>query len=73
MALSLFPQNLKHSSQLIFRLTRRAELGLPYVVRRVGNTQLAAHVFDLPTAFVLFQRRDDLALGDLAFAHRWSS
>jgi hypothetical protein len=53
-------------------MPREAELGLPYLGHRVGNSLLAAHVIDLPTAFVLFQRRNDLALGELALAHRWS-
>jgi hypothetical protein len=49
-----------------------AIFGLPYVVRRVGNPQLAAHVFYLPTALDLLQRRDDPTLGELAFAQRSS-
>lgn len=47
-----------------------AVLGLPGVIRRFRDAQLAAHVFDLPTALDLLQRRDDLALGEFAVAHR---
>jgi hypothetical protein len=72
LALSLPPQNLRHVDQLLAGMPREAELGLPYLGHRVGNSLLAAHVIDLPTAFVLFQRRNDLALGELALAHRWS-
>jgi hypothetical protein len=72
MAQSLLPQNLRHVDQLLSELPRGAELGLPYLGHRVGNSLLAAHVIDLPTAFVLFQLPNDLALGELAFAHRWS-
>jgi len=49
-----------------------AVLGLPHVVRGIGNAQFAAHIFDLPTTLDLLQGRDDLALGELAFAHLWS-
>ncbi|QNM61146.1 hypothetical protein XHV734_2366 [Xanthomonas hortorum pv. vitians] len=47
-------------------------LGLPDIVRRIGNAQLTAYILDLAAALNLLQRGDNLALGELALAHRWS-
>ncbi|NIK42014.1 hypothetical protein [Xanthomonas arboricola] len=46
-----------------------AVLGLPGVLGRLENAQLVINTFDLVAAPNLFQRGDDLAFGELAFAH----
>jgi len=44
-----------------------AVLGLPDVVSRLGNAQLATDILNLAAALDLLQSGDYLALGELAF------
>lgn len=53
---------------LYIRRFQAAVLGLPYVVSRIGNTQLTADVLDLSPGLNLLQRRDDLTFGEFALA-----
>lgn len=66
------PSPVRRRPRNVLALTRwnaSGELGLPYVVGRVRDAQLVARVFGLLTALDLLQRRADLILGELAFAH----
>ena len=46
-----------------------AVLALPLVVRRCANADLTAKIFDGHACVALFERRDDLRLGELRYAH----
>ena len=54
------------------RRLHAAVLRLQGVVGRLRNAELSAHVLDLPAAFDLLQRRDDLAFVEFALANRGS-
>lgn len=49
-----------------------AALGLPDEICRLGDAQLAAHIFDLTASLDLLQPGNNLAFGNLAIRHCWS-
>lgn len=50
---------LQVAKALHIRCLHATALGLPDIVRRVGNTQLTAHILDLAAALNLLQRGDN--------------
>jgi len=50
-------------------ITDAAVFGLRHMIRDVGNTQPAAHIFNLSTALDLLQCHHDLTLGELTLTH----